>query len=122
MAAKTPADMPGLVDERFNSGDIDQMLELYEDGAAFLPPGGAVLQGDAMRRAVAGFLATGAKLKHERAETQIIETGDLSLIISPWRLSGGTGPDGQPVAMSGVVHAVVRRQTDGSWRVVIDAI
>lgn len=120
MAAKTPADMPGLVDERFNSGDIDQMLELYEEGAAFLPPGGEVLRGDAMRQAVGAFLATGAKLQH--SEAQVIEAGDIALITSPWTLSGGTAPDGSPVEMSGVVNAVVRRQADGEWRVVIDAI
>ena len=120
MAAKTPADMPGLVDERFNAGDVDRMLELYEEGAAFLPPGGEVLKGEAMRQAVAGFLATGAKLVH--SESQVIENGDIALINSPWRLSGGTAPDGTPVEMEGVVNAVLRRQTDGTWRVVIDAI
>lgn len=120
MAAKTPAEMPGLVDERFNSGDLDQMLELYEDGAAFLPPGGEILRGEAMRQAIGGFLSTGAKLMH--AEAQVIEAGDIALITSPWTLSGGTGPDGSPVELSGVVNAVVRRQPDGRWRVVIDSI
>ena len=120
MGAKDPAEMPRLVDERFNAGDVDQFLELYEDGAAFLPPGGEVLRGDAMRQAIEGFLATGAKLVH--SEAQVIEVDEIALITSPWTLSGGTAPDGTPVEMSGTVHAVVRRQADGTWRVVIDAI
>ena len=120
MAAKRPADMPGLVDERFNTGDVEQMLELYEEGAAFVPPGSEVLRGEAMRQAIGGFLATGAKLVHQDAT--VIEAGDIALITSPWTLSGGTAPDGSPVEMAGVVNAVVRRQRDGEWRVVIDAI
>ena len=121
MAAKTPADMPGLVDERFNSGDVDQMLELYEEGAAFLPPGSnEAFRGEAMRQAIGGNISTGAKLMH--GDAQVIEVGDIALITAPWTLTGGSGPDGKPVEMNGVVNAVVRRQDDGTWRVVIDAI
>ncbi len=45
--------------------------------------------------------------------------GDLALLHAEWTLKG-TGPDGQAVELAGRTSEVVRRQTDGSWRYVID--
>ncbi len=50
---------------------------------------------------------------------KVIEAGDIALYCSHWTLKG-TGPDGNPVEMSGNSADVLRRQSDGTWLVAID--
>ncbi|WP_438498976.1 hypothetical protein [Alteromonas australica] len=39
--------------------------------------------------------------------------------ISPWSMKGKT-PDGQEVKQSGLSVAILRRQKDGDWKMIID--
>ena len=50
---------------------------------------------------------------------EVIVNGDIAIHIAPWSMTGRT-PDGQDLAQSGLSVAVMRRQADGSWRMVID--
>lgn len=40
-------------------------------------------------------------------------------LISKWRFAG-EGPDGQPFSREAVATSVLRKDTDGNWRIVID--
>ena len=51
--------------------------------------------------------------------TRVLEAGDLALVIGVWSFDG-TGPDGEPVHLAASNADVLRRQTDGTWRFVID--
>jgi len=100
-----------------NRGDVEAALELYEPGAAFVvEPGISVRGSDQIREALNGFAALGPRLTGEIAGVR--EAGDVALVLNRWSLTG-EGPDG-PVEMSGLSADVLRRQHDGSWRVVID--
>jgi ketosteroid isomerase-like protein len=44
---------------------------------------------------------------------------DLALVIGVWSFDG-TAPDGTPVRLEAKNADVLRRQSDGSWRFVID--
>jgi ketosteroid isomerase-like protein len=46
-------------------------------------------------------------------------TDDLALVIGVWSFNG-TGLDGQPVQLAARNADVLRRQSDGTWRFVID--
>jgi hypothetical protein len=48
-----------------------------------------------------------------------LEVDDLALVIGDWSFNG-TGPDGEPVPLAARNADVLRRQTDGTWRFVID--
>ncbi len=45
--------------------------------------------------------------------------GDVALVQNRWQLEG-TQPDGSPIEMHGHSADVLRRASDGSWRILID--
>jgi len=51
--------------------------------------------------------------------TRVLEVDDLALVVGIWSFDG-TGPGGEPVRLEAKNADVLRRQTDGTWRFVID--
>jgi ketosteroid isomerase-like protein len=49
----------------------------------------------------------------------VIQTSNLVLVNTIWSFRGN-GPDGKPVNISGRATDLLRQQSDGSWRIVID--
>lgn len=102
----------------FEAHDIDSILVNYEPGAVVVGEPGVPSSGKpALRTLFARFIAVDPKftfLAHE-----IIEAGDIALHFTTWRMTG-TAPDGTAVADDGLSAAVLRRQPDGSWLMVID--
>jgi uncharacterized protein (TIGR02246 family) len=113
---------PEAVIERFSQllgqGDLDAMVELYEPDATFAPqPGEQVMGREAIRHALAAFLAVEPRMTG-RIE-KVLCAGDTALVANRWSLSG-TAPDGSPVEMAATSADVLRRRSDGSWGIVID--
>ena len=113
---------PQAVIERFSEllaeSDLEGMLALYEPDATFAPQPGASVSGrDAIRDALAGFLAVRPRI--EGTIEKVLEAGDIALVANRWRLSG-TAPDGTPLTMAATSADVLRRRSDGSWGIVID--
>ncbi|HEY3191513.1 MAG TPA: SgcJ/EcaC family oxidoreductase [Solirubrobacterales bacterium] len=103
--------------ERLNQGDVEGALELYEAEAAFVPEPGTIVNGrERIREALQRFAALKPTLTGEIRGVR--EGGDVALVFNRWHLDG-EGPDG-PIEMSGTSADVLRRQEDGSWRVLID--
>jgi uncharacterized protein (TIGR02246 family) len=118
MPATTPDDMPRAFESAFNTGDIDQVMQLYESECVLVPaPGQTVSGAAAIREALLGFLAVKGQIKLQFR--RVLVSGDLALVNSHWDLNG-TGADGAPVSLSGDTSEVIRRQSDGTWRYVID--
>ncbi|HEX5897264.1 MAG TPA: nuclear transport factor 2 family protein [Thermoleophilaceae bacterium] len=116
------ASAPEAVIERFSQllseGDLDAMVELYEPDATFAPQPGAEVTGrDAIRDALAAFLAV--KPRMTGTIEKVLCAGDTALVANRWTLSG-TAPDGSPVEMASTSADVLRRRSDGSWGIVID--
>jgi uncharacterized protein (TIGR02246 family) len=119
---ETRATSPQQAIEQFtnhlNGGDLDALVALYEPEAAFVPEPGTVIHGpDAIRDALRGFLALKPTLTGEIQ--RVVETNGIALVANRWHLEG-TGPDDSRVELGGVSADVLRRQPDGSWRVLID--
>jgi uncharacterized protein (TIGR02246 family) len=113
---------PSQVVERFvallTSGDTQAALELYEPGAAFVvEPGTTVTGREAIGVALERFAAMKPVLAGEIE--QVVEAGDVALVANRWVLDG-SGPDGAPVQLKGRSADVLRRGTDGRWRIAID--
>jgi uncharacterized protein (TIGR02246 family) len=122
MSNEPAAPAPEAVIERFSQlladGDLDAMVELYEPDATFAPQPGAEVTGrDAIRDALAAFLAV--KPRMTGTIEKVLCAGDTALVANRWTLSG-TAPDGSPVEMSSTSADVLRRRSDGSWGIVID--
>jgi ketosteroid isomerase-like protein len=97
--------------------DIDGAVALYEPQATFAPePGTRVTGTEKIRAALQRFAALQPKLVGEIEN--VCEAEGVALVINRWALRGH-GPEG-PVEMEGRSADVLRRQSDGSWRVLID--
>jgi ketosteroid isomerase-like protein len=120
MAVTSPDDMHRVFSEAFNRGDLDALVDLYEDEAAFLPQPGApavVGKGD-VREALKAFV--GLQDASIAIETKAsVETGDLAFNIGRWCLTA-VDPEGKPLTLGATTSEVLRRQPDGTWRYVID--
>jgi uncharacterized protein (TIGR02246 family) len=114
----TPADVIQEVAAGLTEGDLDRVIALYEPDAAFAPQPGQSIRGiDAIREALAGFIALGPRMTGEIEKVLI--AGDTALVCNRWGLTGRR-PDGTAVEMGGTSADVVRRGADGRWRILID--
>jgi ketosteroid isomerase-like protein len=104
--------------DAFHQGHIDGIMRTYEPGAVVVGEPGAPISGTpALRAMFAGFIA--AKAHFTFLGHEVIQAADLALHLTPWRMTG-VAPDGTALAASGLSVAVLRRQQDGNWLMVID--
>jgi ketosteroid isomerase-like protein len=114
MAATEPSQVIEQFTTYFNSGDIEGLASLYENGAAFIPEPGTVLQNSTgLRAALQSFLDTKGAITI--VSTSAVVKGDLALTHSHWRLDV---PGGEPLEYTSA--EVARRQPDGTWKYAID--
>jgi enoyl-CoA hydratase/carnithine racemase/ketosteroid isomerase-like protein len=118
MTVDNPEDLHRLFAERASVGDLDGLMSLYEDGAAFVGPDGVHAAGTtAIRERFEGLLALSPRITPVGSE--VILAGDVALISNRWRI--GFGDDDRQKGFEGASTEVARRQGDGSWRYVIDS-
>lgn len=104
--------------DAFQRGDIPAILCAYEREAVVVGEPDRPLTGEsALREMFAMFIA--AKPKFTYARHDVLVAGDLALHLSPWEMSG-VAPDGTALRQTGLSVAVLRRQHDGRWLMVID--
>jgi uncharacterized protein (TIGR02246 family) len=118
MRVYKPEDMNAAFAEAFNSGDIENLIALYEPGALLVPMPGRVVEGtQAIRAALQELLALKGFMQSENQYALV--HGDIALLRAKVHLSG-TGPDGNRLEINNHTTEVVRRQTDGSWLYILD--
>jgi uncharacterized protein (TIGR02246 family) len=118
MARGTPAQVLESIVDGINTGNLDALMTLYEPAAAFATQPGSLNHGlSGVREALAGFV--GMKGTLDLKVTRVLEASDLALVATVWSFTG-TGPDGKPVKLAAKSADVLRRQSDDSWRMVID--
>jgi uncharacterized protein (TIGR02246 family) len=115
---RTPQEVLQSIVDGINSGNLDALMLLYEPHAAFATQPGILAPGlSAVRESLRAFTAMKGTL--DLKVTRVLEAGDLALVLGIWSFAG-TGPEGEPVTLAGHNADVLRRQSDGSWRFVID--
>ena len=118
MSRGTPEQVLESIVDGINTGNLDALMTLYEPAAVFATQPGSLNHGlPGVREALAGFV--GMKGTLDLKVTRVLEASDLALVATVWSFAG-TGPDGKPVKLAARSADVLRRQSDGSWRMVID--
>jgi uncharacterized protein (TIGR02246 family) len=118
MSTASPEQVLESIVTGINSGDLDSLLPLYESDAAFATQPGSLAHGaPGIGEALTGFISMNGELDLE--VTRVLEVDDIALVTGVWSFTG-TGPDGEPVRLAARNADVLRRQSDGTWRFVID--
>ena len=114
----TPEQVLASIVDGINSGNLDNLMPLYESEAAFATQPGSLAHGaPGISEALTGFISMNGEL--DLRVTHVLEVDDLALVTGVWSFEG-TGPDGEPVKLASRNADVLRRQGDGTWRFVID--
>jgi len=116
-----PTEPEGIVAsllERFNSGKVSAMMDLYAPEAVFIAKDGRTITDHAeiaaeLERDFGLGLPLEAKARH------VFVADDIAQIVLDWSIDG-TGPDGNRVHLEGSASDIVRRGADGLWRYLID--
>lgn len=104
--------------EAFHAGDIEGVMKSYESTATIVfEPENPVSDTAMIREMFQGFFAVNPHFDYSGHEVFI--ANDLAVHIAPWKMTGKS-PDGQAVEQSGLSVAVLRKQADGNWLMVID--
>ena len=114
----TPEQVLASIVDGINTGDLEALMRLYEPDAAFAAQPGILAAGlSGVRESLRAFTAMKGTL--DLKVTRVLEASDLALVVGTWSFAG-TGPEGERVTLTGHNADVLRRQSDGSWRFVID--
>ena len=117
--AARPAEAVELVSLAVSGGDLEAALAQYEGGAVLRPwahdPGGDTeTVADALTALMDLRLPVSVQIH------AIVPAGAVALVLSARHIIG-TGPDCEPIQLSGAGATVVRHQQAGSWRIIADA-
>lgn len=117
--AARPAEAVELVSLAVSGGDLEAALAQYEDGAVLRP---WAHDPEGYTETVAGALTALMDLRLPVSVQihTIVPAGAVALVLSARHIIG-TGPDCEPIQLSGAGATVVRRQQAGSWRIIADA-
>ena len=119
MITQTPLETVELLDEAFNRGDIEAVLDFYEDDAVMVAEPNRLATGKAEIRATYEWIFANIKGTATQEKTHVIETSDIALFTSKWNFTG-TMLSGDSASRESYASVILRRQADGRWRIVVD--
>jgi uncharacterized protein (TIGR02246 family) len=117
--AYTAADVHTIYAGAFNSGDVERTVACYESSGCFVSKSGRVARGtEELREVYRITFASKPTIKVDIGK--IICTGeDLALVIGRWESTAQT-PVEETKVWSGTYTDIVRKQPDGTWKLVLD--
>jgi ketosteroid isomerase-like protein len=111
---RNPADAHAALASAFNTGDVDTVMNMYDVSGIIVPePGKAVSGRDRFEESIKAILSIKGKM--EIRTVYCLQTGDIALGRSEWRII-----DGSEVKISAKGIEVMQRQADGTWKILID--
>jgi uncharacterized protein (TIGR02246 family) len=117
MLPDQPENWPRVFEQHLNAGDLDAVMALYEAEARFVTESGETLIGrDQIRKVVGGLIEAKARLSSRVVKA--VTVGDIAQLYSDFE---GTMNDeaGKSVAIRGKAIEVLRRQPDGTWKLIV---
>jgi len=113
MGVSQPGEASKSFEALFGAGDLDGLMDLYEQDAVFTNRSGAHVGPVAIRNVLQGYLDSGASITMN--DSVAFEAGAIALVHWSWTMNF---PDGR--VAQGATAEVLRKQDDGSWKFVID--
>ncbi len=102
----------------FQRGEIEQVMSRYEaEATVVFEPAAPVSDRDVITEMFSGMAAIKPTFTYSGHE--VIVNGDIAIHTAPWVMEGKM-PDGHVINQSGLSVAVLRKQADGAWLMVID--
>jgi uncharacterized protein (TIGR02246 family) len=117
MLPNKPEDLPHVFEQHLNAGDLDAVMALYEPEARFVAQSGETLVGhDAIRTVLSGLIE--AKTHFRSNVIRAVTVDDIAQLYTDFE---GTQVDdsGNTVAVRSKAIEVLRRQPDGSWKLIV---
>src|SRR5260370_39698554 len=87
MTAQTPLETVELLDEASKRGDIEAVLDFYEEDAVMVAEPNRLATGKAEIRATYEWIFANIKGTATQTKTHVIETGDVALFTAKWNFS-----------------------------------
>jgi uncharacterized protein (TIGR02246 family) len=115
----SPLEIVEQLDDAFNRGDIEAVLDFYEEEAAMVIEPGRLAKGKAELRQAYEWIFSNIKGVARQEKTNVIEANDVALFTSKWNFKGAT-LDGVSVSRESYASVIMRKQPDGNWRIVVD--
>ena len=98
----------------FNTGDVATVMSMYDVSGIIVPRPGMPVSGEKQfEESIKAILSIKGRM--EIKTVYCLQTGDVALGRSEWRIT-----DGDEVKISAKGIEVMKRQADGSWKIVID--
>lgn len=102
----------------FHQGEIEGVMDSYEPEALVVfEPEKPIQDETQLREMFAQSFAIDPRFTYSGHE--VFVNGNLAIHIAPWTMTG-TVPDGSAISQAGLSVAVLRKQADGSWKMVFD--
>jgi ketosteroid isomerase-like protein len=112
--AQSPKEAIQILDRAFNEGDLETIMDFYDDAALVVPQPGVEARGkEAIREMYGGMLKPG--IVAGQLKTHVLEADGIALFLSQWSLS----QPGQ-TEKTFIATTVLRRQSDSGWKAFID--
>jgi uncharacterized protein (TIGR02246 family) len=109
-----PEDVHATLANAYNSGNPDIVLNMYDVDGLFVPGPGAPVSGKAkFEEAIKAILAIPGKM--EIKTVYCLQTGDVAVGRSEWNIT-----DKGEVKISARGIEVMKQQSDGTWKVIVD--
>ncbi|SDI19976.1 YybH family protein [Pseudomonas panipatensis] len=109
-----------LADRLINARQFDLLMDFYtEDATLVVRPGLNACGREQIRRAFDAIDAHfNSGLKVRQAAMQVLESGDIALVLARTLIAGETADGPQVLARKATY--VFRREADGQWRCAVD--
>lgn len=104
--------------DAFHQAHLDQVMSFYESEASVaFQPGQLIQEREQIEESFRS--AFSAKPRFLYGAHEVMQVADLAMHLAPWTMNAVL-PDGTDIEEQGLSVAVLRRQPDGSWKIVLD--
>jgi uncharacterized protein (TIGR02246 family) len=114
---RKPEDWPRVFEQHFNVGDLDGVMALYDPEARFVTRSGETLVGREAIRKVLGSMINAKAQLHSRV-VRAVTVGDITQLYTDFEETT-VDSSGKTTPIPHKAIEVLRRQTDGSWKLIM---